>query len=203
MIGGNAWAYSDDFCAYEGKPPIPLCDSDYFGTGALDRVYQGSGDGWVCVAVRSNAEFSALVDGLGVPELATDDRFASVAARAAHDEELQTLLAERFTERTAAEWESSLSAARVGCVEVNMTGQPVFTAYDPILRETGLTVAVEHPIFGEMVRAAPPVAFSETPGRVAPPCVRGEHNRSILSELGYSDGDITKLEELNVVIPPA
>lgn len=203
MIGGNAWAYSDDFCTYEGKPPIPLCDSEYFGTGALDRVYRASGDGWVCVAVRSDAEFSALVDGLGAPELATDDRFASGAARAANDEELQTLLAERFTERTASEWESSLSAARVGCVEVNMTGQPVFTAYDPILRETGLTVAAEHPIFGEMVRAAPPVAFSETPGRVAPPCVRGEHNRSILSELGYSDGDITKLEELHVVIPPA
>src|SRR5271168_8326 len=203
MIGGNAWAYSDDFCTYEGKPLIPLCDSDYFGTGALDRVYQAGGDGWVCVAVRSDAEFSALVEGLDAPELATDDRFASVAARAAHAEELQALLAARFTERTASEWESSLSAARVGCVEVNMTGQPVFTAYDPILRETGLTVADEHPIFGEMVRAAPPVAFSETPGRVAPPCVRGQHNRSILSELGYSDGDITKLEELNVVFPPA
>ena len=54
-----------------------------------------------------------------------------------------------------------------------------------------------------MVRAAPPVAFSETAGRVAPPCVRGEHNRSILTELGYSEGDIAKFEELNVVIPSA
>jgi crotonobetainyl-CoA:carnitine CoA-transferase CaiB-like acyl-CoA transferase len=82
-------------------------------------------------------------------------------------------------------------------------GQPIFTVFDPVLRETGLTVAVDHPMFGEMVRAAPPVTFSETPGRVAPPCLRGEHNRRILTELGYSDGDITKLEELNVVIPPA
>jgi crotonobetainyl-CoA:carnitine CoA-transferase CaiB-like acyl-CoA transferase len=82
-------------------------------------------------------------------------------------------------------------------------GQPVFTVYDPVLRDSGLTVAVDHPLFGEMVRAAPPIAFSETPGRVGPPCVRGEHNRSILSALGYSQGDIAKLEELNVVIPPA
>jgi len=203
MIGGNAWAYSDDFCSYDGKPLIPLCDSEYYGTGAVDRVYPASGDGWVCLAVRTDAEFAALLEALELAELVTDERFAPRAARAENDDELQTLLAARFTERPAAEWESVLTAARVGCVEVNMAGQPIFTAYDPVLREMGLTVAADHPVFGEMVRAAPPVAFSETPGRVAPPCLRGEHNRSILTELGYSDGDIAKLEELNVVIPPA
>ncbi|MGZ5362654.1 MAG: CoA transferase [Mycobacterium sp.] len=190
MIGTNAWAYSDDFCSYEGKPPIPLCDDEYYGTGTLDRVYPASGDGWVCLSVRSDAELSALLATMGLPEVAADD------------DGLEALLTAKFAERPAAEWESALTAARVGCVEVNMLGQPVFTSYDPVLRETGLTVAADHPVFGEMVRAAPPVAFSETPGRVAPPCLRGQHNRSILTELGYSEGDIAKLEELNVVIAP-
>ncbi|MGZ8761606.1 MAG: CaiB/BaiF CoA transferase family protein, partial [Aeromicrobium sp.] len=199
MIGGNAWAYSDDFCSYAGKPPIPLCDSEYYGTSALDRVYEASGDTWVCLAVRSDSEFSALLGALG---LDADDRFASAAARAEHDDELVDLLGRAFTEKSAAEWESILSAARVGCVEVNMKGQPVFTSFDPVLRETGLTVPIEHPLYGEIIRAAPPISFSETPGRVAPPCVRGQHNRSILAELGYSDGDITKFEELNVITPP-
>jgi crotonobetainyl-CoA:carnitine CoA-transferase CaiB-like acyl-CoA transferase len=191
MIGGNAWAYSDDFCSYDGKPAIPLCDSEYYGTSALDRVYPASGDGWVCVAVRSDAEFSALREALELPDVAADD------------DELEALLTVRFAERPAAEWESALTTAGVGCVEVNMTGQPIFTAYDPVLRETGLTIAADHPVFGEMVRAAPPVAFSETPGRVAPSCLRGEHNRKILTELGYSEGEIAKLEELNAVIAPA
>ncbi|MGZ5394775.1 MAG: CoA transferase [Mycobacterium sp.] len=190
MIGTNAWAYSDDFCSYEGKPPIPLCDDEYYGTGTLDRVYPASGDGWVCLSVRSDAELSALLATMGLPEVAADD------------DGLEALLTAKFAERPAAEWESALTAARVGCVEVNMLGQPVFTSYDPVLRETGLTVAADHPVFGEMVRAAPPVVFSETPGRVAPPCLRGQHNRSILTELGYSEGDIAKLEELNVVIAP-
>ena len=83
-----------------------------------------------------------------------------------------------------------------------MKGQPVFTSFDPVLRETGLTVAVEHPLYGELIRAAPPIMFSETPGRVAPPCLRGQHNRSILTELGYSEGDIAKLEELDVITAP-
>lgn len=203
MIGGNVWAYSDDFCTYNGKPPIPLCDSEYYGTGALDRVYAARDDGWVYLAVRSESEFAALLDGLGLSGLADDERFATSAARADHDDELIALLTVAFAEKPAAEWESALSVVRVGCVEVNMSGQPVFTAYDPVLRDTGLTVAGEHPIFGELVRAAPPVSFSETPGRVGPPCVRGQHNRSILSALGYSEDDISKLEELNVVIAPA
>lgn len=200
MIGGNAWAYSDDFCSYDGKPSSPVCDSEYYGTNALDRLYEASDDSWVCVAVRSDTEFATLIGALG---LDVDDRFASAAGRAEHDDELVGLLGKAFAEKPAAKWESTLSAARVGCVEVNMKGQPVFTSFDPVLRETGLTVAVEHPLYGEIVRTAPPIAFSETPGRVAPPCVRGQHNRSILTELGYSDGDITKFEELNVITAPA
>jgi crotonobetainyl-CoA:carnitine CoA-transferase CaiB-like acyl-CoA transferase len=203
MIGGNAWAYSDDFCSYDDKPPIPLCDSEYYGTGALDRAYRASGDGWVYLAVRSDSEFAALAGVLGMPELADDARFSSRSARADNDDELVASLSAAFAEKSAAEWESALSAVRVGCVEVNMKGQPVFTAYDPVLRETGLTVAIDHPTFGELVRVAPPVSFSETPGRVGLPCVRGQHNRPILSSLGYSEDDITKLEELSVVIAPA
>ena len=75
MISGNAWCYSDDFCTYDGKPPIAVCDSEYYGTSALDRVYK-TAEGWVCLAVRTQHEFEALVGALDLPELATDVRFA-------------------------------------------------------------------------------------------------------------------------------
>ncbi|MFI5041736.1 MAG: CoA transferase, partial [Acidimicrobiales bacterium] len=202
MIGGNAWAYSDDFCAYEGKPAVPLCDSEYYGTSALDRVYPAAGGTWVCLAVRTDAEFQALVRAIGLPELIVDSRFVDPGSRAAHDEDLVGLLGDRFAERAALEWEDLLSPADVGCVAVNMDGQPMFTSFDPVLRQTGLTVTFEHPVFGELVRAAPPVAFSETPGRVAAPCLRGQHNRSILRELGYADDDIDRLEAAKIIIAP-
>jgi crotonobetainyl-CoA:carnitine CoA-transferase CaiB-like acyl-CoA transferase len=202
MIGGNAWAYSDDFCSYAGKPPSPLCDNEYYGTCALDRVYEAAEGSWVALAVRSDPEFARLLDEMGLDGVAGDVRFASAAARSEHDDDLVDLLGKRFGEKPAAEWEAILSAARVGCVEANTVGQPVFTSFDPVLRETGLTIAVDHPLYGEIVRAAPPISFSDTPGRVAPPCVRGEHNRSILTEFGYSEGDITKFEELGIVAAP-
>jgi crotonobetainyl-CoA:carnitine CoA-transferase CaiB-like acyl-CoA transferase len=202
MIAGNAWAYSDDFCTYDGKPPVALCDDENWGTSALDRLYAAAEDTWVCLAVRSEREFRSLVSVMGMSDVADDERFATEVGRREHDAALGAALAARFRDKPAAAWESALTAADVGCVAVNTDGQPVFTTYDPVLRATGLTVTFEHPLFGEMVRAAPPVAFSETPARVAPPCLRGQHNREILTELGYSETEIGDLEARGAVIAP-
>jgi crotonobetainyl-CoA:carnitine CoA-transferase CaiB-like acyl-CoA transferase len=202
MIGGNAWCYSDDFCRYEGKPPVPICDDDYYGTSALDRVYEAADGSWVCLAVRSDKEFAALVHALDLPELLTDDRFATDKARQVNDAELMETLAGRFQQRPAAEWEAMLSKVDVGCVEANMNGHAAFTSFDPVLRETGLTLAFDHPLFGSMVRAAPPISFSETPGRVEPPCRRGQHNQAILTELGLSPEEINGLEKEGIIFPP-
>jgi crotonobetainyl-CoA:carnitine CoA-transferase CaiB-like acyl-CoA transferase len=202
MIAGNAWAYSDDFCTYDGKPPVALCDDENWGTSALDRLYAAAEDTWVCLAVRSEREFRSLVSVMGLSDVADDARFPTEAGRREHDAALGAALAARFRDKPAAAWESALTAADVGCVAVNTDGHPVFTTHDPVLRATGLTVTFEHPLFGEMVRAAPPVAFSETPARVAPPCLRGQHNREILTELGYSETEIADLEVRGAVIPP-
>ncbi|MDO8361674.1 MAG: CoA transferase [Actinomycetota bacterium] len=202
MIAGNAWAYSDDFCSYDGKPPIPLCDDEYFGTSALERVYPAADGTWLCLVVRTDGEFARLASVVD-PGLATDERFASTATRTANDDALISALSAAFTTRTAKDWETTLSAVRVGCVEADLRGQPMVTSFEPALREAGLTVAFDHPVFGTMVRAAPPIAFSETPSRVGLPAARGQHNRAILTELGYDDAAISALEASGVITPPA
>jgi crotonobetainyl-CoA:carnitine CoA-transferase CaiB-like acyl-CoA transferase len=203
MIAGNARAYADDFCAYRDKPPAPVTDDEYWGISAQDRLYPAAEDTFVCLAVYDDDEFTRLITALDAPHLLQDDRFATADLRAENDEALTEAIESVLLTRTAEEWEQRLSKADVGCAAVNMQGQPMVTAFDPVLLETGLTVAYEHPLFGRMVRAAPPATFSETPGRVAPPCLRGQHNRAILSELGYSDQDIDRLQTTGIVIPPA
>jgi crotonobetainyl-CoA:carnitine CoA-transferase CaiB-like acyl-CoA transferase len=202
MIAGNAWAYSDDFCKYEGKPPAPQCDDEYWGVDALHRLYPAADGTWVCLEVPSQREWQALAHTIGLPELTDDERFRTPASRSENDDALRKELQACFGARPAAKWEAQLSAANVGCVAVNMEGQPVVTVHDPVLRASGLTVTFEHPRFGEMVRASAPVSFSATPARIAPPCARGEHNRTVLAELGYSTAEIDELEASGAVAPP-
>ena len=111
------------------------------------------------------------------------------------------VLTQLFKSQPASRWEDQLSAARVGCVEAFLGGQSAFTSTDPVMRDTGLSIEYDHPQFGRLVRAAPPVRFSEVPSRVGPPCLRGEHNVTILSELGYSPDEIDSLTEQGIVFP--
>jgi crotonobetainyl-CoA:carnitine CoA-transferase CaiB-like acyl-CoA transferase len=90
----------------------------------------------------------------------------------------------------------------VGCAIADEGGSSAFTSTDPVLYETGLTLDVDHPLFGRIRRHAPPIVFSETPGRVGPSCLRGEHTRSVLAGLGYSASEIEALERTGAVFGP-
>jgi crotonobetainyl-CoA:carnitine CoA-transferase CaiB-like acyl-CoA transferase len=192
MIGGNAMAYADDFVRYAGKPPLAVADEENHGLHALYRLYRAAG-GWIFLAAPRQREWVALVEALGRADLAADERFASEAARTEHDDELVAALADVFVTEAAAAWEERLTEAGVACVEVFGASHSEFTCTDPVLRETGLVVEVEHPRFGPVLRAGPPVALSETPARVAPGCLVGQHTAAILAELGYAPERIDEL----------
>lgn len=203
MIGANAWAYADDFCSFEGKQPMPLCDSEYLGVHALYRNYEAAGGSWITLAVVTEKEWAALVSHDEFADLGADPRFASAEGRRAEDTALASALADRFAAQPAEDWEKALGAAGVGCVAAYMGGHAAFICSDETVFNSGLTVEYEHPLFGTMRRGAPPVAFSETPARVAPPCLRGEHNHLLLEEVGYSPEEIKAFEAAGVVVPPS
>jgi len=203
MLGGNAYTYSDDFCTYAGKPPRRGPDEDNYGLHALYRVYEATDGEWIFLAAPTEREWIDLVKTIGAPELASDERFATAEARLAHDDELIAELAGRFARASAASWEATLSAAGVGCAAVCMSGTSAFTCTDEVLLETGLVAEVEHPLFGTVRRHGLPVQFSETPGRLAAGCLRGQHNETILSGVGYTADEIAELVAEGVVNPPA
>lgn len=198
MIGGNAWAYADDFVRYEGKPALAQPDEDNHGLHALYRLYPAS-SGWIFLAAPKQAEWEALVGVLDRPELARDERFATAEQRRANDDALTTVLAEAIGERDAAAWEATLSAVGVGCAHAFPGSHSEFTSTDPVMRDTGLVVEIEHPTFERVLRHGLPVSFSETPGRLAPCCLSGEHTEKILTELGYSAEQIEQLRADEVV----
>ncbi|WP_131744907.1 CoA transferase [Frankia sp. Cppng1_Ct_nod] len=201
MLTGNSYAYSDDFNSYEGKPPFPEADPDQFGFNALYRIYQAR-SGWVFLAVPTQAEWQIFATALGRDELVADPRFATPKDRAGNDDALVDELSVAFKERDAHEWETFLASRDVACVRVFEDGQSAFTCTDEVLRETDLVVEVEHKVFGRILRHGLPAQFSETPGRIAPSCLRGEHNTAVLGELGYAPERIAELVAGKIVFPP-
>jgi crotonobetainyl-CoA:carnitine CoA-transferase CaiB-like acyl-CoA transferase len=198
MLGGNALCYSDDFCAYRDKPPLPGPDADSHGLNALYRLYQAA-DSWVFVAAPTEREWADLVKALDAPQLATDERFICAEARQDNDDALVLALTDVLAHWRGTELEATLSAVGVGCAVVHEGGNSAFTSTDEVLRETGLTVEVDHPTFGRIVRHGLPVTLSETPGRIAPSCLRGQHTDTILAELGYPPAEIAALKDAKAV----
>ncbi len=201
MLGGNALNCSDDFCSYAGKPSLPLADEDNYGLHALYRLYEVA-DGWIFLAATTEREWTSLVDALDAPALAGDGRFATAEARGSNDAALIAAIAGLVRTYPAAQLEATLTSAGIGCAAVCLTGNSAFTSTDPVMRETGMTVEVDHPLFGRIVRHAPPVVFSETPGRVGPSALRGDHTDAVLAQLGYGADDIAALKAANVVFGP-
>ena len=198
MIGGNALAYADDFSRYEGKPPVALADPENYGVQALYRNYPAA-SGWVFVAAARQKEWDALATGLDRVDLLDDDRFRTPELRQANDDALIDVLGAIFATKPAEEWEAMLTPKGIACVASFDDSHSEFTCTDPVLLETGLVVEVDHPELGRILRHGLPVAYSETPGRVAAGSMIGQQTDQILTELGYSTEAIADLRAKRIV----
>jgi crotonobetainyl-CoA:carnitine CoA-transferase CaiB-like acyl-CoA transferase len=82
---------------------------ELYATGAGDLV----------IAVGNDRQFAALCRVLGIPAVATDERFVTNADRVAHREALRAQLEPALQQRPAADWAAELTAVRVPAGVVN------------------------------------------------------------------------------------
>ncbi|MCJ7671886.1 MAG: CoA transferase, partial [Acidimicrobiia bacterium] len=183
-----------------GEPgPRPHLDGDELGMSATYRLYP-TADGWLCLAALTEDHWRSCAATLGLGDLITDPRFATVGARRDHDGDLRSRFVGAFVTCSAADWFAALDAAGVPC-EISSDTVALGVFDDPELIERGWVVRYEQGIVGRLDQAGCLVDLSDTPGRIAgPPLVVGDSSREVLREVGYGDDAIDALVAAGVVI---
>ena len=155
-------------------------------------------NGWICVSANTDAQAFAFFDAIGRPELKRDSRFSSVQARYANVDAYFAVRAEALKERITAEWISIFERADVPAGPVNDFDTLLEDAH---LNEIGFFRKVDHPLEGRMIELANPNKFSagmRAEHRPAP--MLGGDSAEILSELGYSKGEIDEMIAASMIV---
>jgi crotonobetainyl-CoA:carnitine CoA-transferase CaiB-like acyl-CoA transferase len=149
---------------------------------------------WLAIAVRDDAEWARLAAIMHRPELATDPRFATLAARKANEDALEGLVTEWTRTQAAEAAMAALQAAGIPAF-VSMSNRDLHD--DPHLNQSGLFVRLPHPEIGVQPHVGIPWHLSATPCAVrrAAPCLGADTDDVLRRVLGYSEERIARLRD--------
>ena len=182
--------YVGTWAATAGYQPRRLAESAHPSIVPFQNL--PTADGWIVVACAKESLWRALCAAIGEPELATDERFSSFAARDENRDVLVAHLRDVFTKRSTAEWIEILSAAGVPCGPVRDVAGALA---DEQVAARGTVVETEHPRLGTVRHIASPLRLDGDVRPVTRAPARGEHTREVLRELcGMDDAEIHALE---------
>ncbi len=162
----------------------------------IDLIYETK-DGYMSVAVVTNAQWTALTHAFAKPEWLEDERFATNALRDLNIDARLELIQSELIQRTTDEWLEILDTAGVPCVPVLTRSQMVT---HPQIEATGILVETDHPDAGRLRQARNAARFSGTPAahRHGGPHL-GAHTDEVLAEADYSAAEIDELRKVGVV----
>lgn len=153
---------------------------------------------WCVIAVTSDEEWRGLCRAMGDPVWSNEARFADVAGRLAHEEELDRHVEEWTSHHTPHQVMRLLQAAGVSAGAVQ-NGEDLYR--DPHLRARGFLVPVNDLDVGEVEYPGLSIHLSETPGRFEPCARMGEHNGYVFGDLlGLSAERVTALTKQGVLV---
>ncbi|MHA6623538.1 CaiB/BaiF CoA transferase family protein [Pseudonocardia sp. DLS-67] len=178
-----------------GAEPPRSGNRGYSGSPTAD-VFRVA-DGALAIGANWPRQYEALCTALDRPDLVDDPRFRTKEDRIAHAGALREQLEHALGEHDTEHWEGVLNAAGVPASKVRS-----------VQEACGLDQLAERGLFQDV-----PVSTADpTPVRVlnngfrgawngvtAPAPLLGEHTDTVLGDLGYSTGDITRLRDTRAV----
>jgi formyl-CoA transferase len=164
---------------YFATGEVPKQEGNYHATIAPYGTFAVS-DGFINVAVASDAQFARFCDAIHAPELAADPRFTNNAERQAARPALVRAIEGHLKDGTREQWlarfeQFSIPAGPILDIE-EAFASPLATARD-------MRVEIEHPKAGPIDQVGAPwkIDGSSSPIRMPPPLL-GQHTEEVLNE---------------------
>ncbi|HZP42185.1 MAG TPA: CoA transferase [Candidatus Binatia bacterium] len=153
---------------------------------------------WVCIIAAGDGLFPRLCRAIGREDLLGDPRFATMALRAEHGEELNGIVAAWCRARTSREIQDVLEAHEVP-FGVAYSVADIFA--DPHVAAREDVVTVDDPTIGPVRMQGVYPRFSRTPGAIRRGAPRlGEHNAEVYGELlGLGADELAALARERVI----
>ena len=186
LLGSQIWAQASEYTYYLSSGELP--GKPNRGHPMIPGLYgiMPTADGWLAVVGVTPDKKRAFYEAIGRPDLADDERFATVLLSKAQKAELFPILAETFVQRPTAEWCEILRAAGQRYAPVRTYAE---VADDPQVWENGYLAEVD----GQRI-VGTPIRLSDTPARVGGPAPElGADTIEILVAAGYTDDELGDL----------
>ena len=183
-----------NYTHFGGKPPL-RSGPDHATIVPYGRFKCGDG-AYVMLGIQNEREWAKFCAGvLGMPGLATDDKYNNNTKRTAHRAEVVALIETVFARMKAEEVVARLDAADIANARIN-TPQEVWD--HPQLKARNRWREVGSPA-GPLPVLLPPVTMPEFEARLDPIPAIGEHTDCVLADIGYSAADIAELRKTAAV----
>ena len=155
-------------------------------------------DGHIAIICVREIHWTNLLQVMGRQDLDGEDRFATQALRAQHEDEIDAIVENWLKDLPKAEATQILKDNRIPAAPVR---DLVEVTADRHMRERGMLHDVDHPEMGHIVLPTSPLRFGGSPEpELRPEPGIGEHNADVLAEwLGYDAGRIAALTAAGVL----
>jgi crotonobetainyl-CoA:carnitine CoA-transferase CaiB-like acyl-CoA transferase len=157
-------------------------------------------DGWIVCGANNDEQFKRFAAVIGRPELGSDERFLTNAARLRNRAALVGLVRDALRTQPSAHWVDSFERASLPCCPVNTLDQ-VFA--DPQIEARAMRISMPYPLAanGNVELIGNPIKLSETPPTYRhPPPTLGQQTDEVLQELlGLDASDRAALREARII----
>lgn len=154
-------------------------------------------DGYVAVSVKDDGQWIKFCDALDLKELKIDERYSTNESRMKNVENLTQDIESAFASMTMEHIEGALE--KEGIAAAHIMG--ILEALeDEHLKARDMVIDVEDEILGNMKLVGNPIKLSkEQPVTDIPSPTLGQHTHEVMAELGYTEEEISRLEENGII----